>query len=126
MIVFESVSWQNFLSTGNTPIEVILNSHPSTLVIGDNGSGKSTMLDALTFGLFGKPFRRIKKDQLVNSVNGRGCEVEVRFRIGLKKYRIVRSIKPTRFEIYIDDKLLNQDASSKDYQKQLENKFYKR
>ena len=125
MIVFESVSWQNFLSTGNTPIEVILNSHPSTLVIGDNGSGKSTMLDALTFGLFGKPFRRIKKDQLVNSVNGRGCEVEVRFRIGRKKYRIVRSIKPTRFEIYIDDKLLNQDASSKDYQKQLENNILK-
>ena len=84
MIVFESVLWQNFLSTGNTPIEVILNSHPSTLVIGDNGSGKSTMLDALTFGLFGKPFRRIKKDQLVNSVNGRGCEVEVKFRIGRK------------------------------------------
>jgi len=125
MIVFESVSWQNFLSTGNTPITVILNSHPSTLVIGDNGSGKSTMLDALTFGLFGKPFRRIKKDQLVNSVNGRGCEVEVRFRIGRKKYRIVRSIKPTRFEIYIDDKLLNQDASSKDYQKQLENNILK-
>ena len=125
MIVFESVSWQNFLSTGNTPITVILNSHPSTLVIGDNGSGKSTMLDALTFGLFGKPFRRIKKDQLVNSVNSRGCEVEVKFKIGRKKYRIVRSIKPTRFEIYIDDKLLNQDASSKDYQKQLENNILK-
>ena len=83
------------------------------------------MLDALTFGLFGKPFRLIKKDQLVNSVNSSGCEVEVKFKIGRKKYRIVRSIKPTRFEIYIDDKLLNQDASSKDYQKQLENNILK-
>ena len=125
MIVFESVSWQNFLSTGNTSIEISLNSSPSTLIIGDNGSGKSTVLDALTFGLFGKPFRRIKKDQLVNSVNGRGCEVEIKFKVGRKKYRIIRGIKPTRFEIYIDDKLLNQDASSKDYQKQLENNILK-
>ena len=90
MIVFESVSWQNFLSTGNTSIEISLNSSPSTLIIGDNGSGKSTVLDALTFGLFGKPFRRIKKDQLVNSVNGRGCEVEIKFRVGRKRYRIIR------------------------------------
>jgi len=125
MIKFKAVTWQNFLSTGNTPIEIVLNNSPSTLIIGDNGSGKSTVLDALTFGLFGKPFRRIKKDQLVNSVNGRDCIVEVYFDIGKRKYLIIRGIKPTRFEIYMDGKLLNQDASAKDYQKQLENNILK-
>ena len=125
MIVFESVKWKNFLSTGNTPIEIKLNVSPSTLIIGENGSGKSTVLDALTFGLFGKPFRRIKKDQLVNSVNGRGCEVEVNFRIGRKKFLIQRGIKPTKFSIYTDGKLINQDASSKDYQRHLENNILK-
>ena len=116
---------RTFLSTGNTPIEIVLNNSPSTLIIGDNGSGKSTVLDALTFGLFGKPFRRIKKDQLVNSVNGRDCIVEVYFDIGKRKYLIIRGIKPTRFEIYMDGKLVNQDASSRDYQKLLENNILK-
>ena len=125
MIVFKSVIWQNFLSTGNTPIEIILDSSPSTLIIGDNGSGKSTVLDALTFGLFGKPFRRIKKDQLVNSVNGRDSLVEVYFNVGRKKFLIRRGIKPTKFEIFIDGKLLNQDASARDYQKHLENNILK-
>ena len=125
MIVFEKVNWKNFLSTGNTPTEIILNKYSTTLVTGENGSGKSTMLDALTFGLFGKGFRGIKKDQLVNSVNERGCLVEVYFSIGRKKYHIIRGIKPTRFEIYVNDKLLNQDASSRDYQKHLENNILK-
>ena len=125
MIVFKVVTWKNFLSTGNTPIEIVLNNSPSTLIIGDNGSGKSTVLDALTFGLFGKSFRRIKKDQLVNSVNGRDCLVEVYFDIGKRKYLIIRGIKPTRFEIYMDGKLVNQDASSRDYQKLLENNILK-
>ena len=125
MIKFNAVTWKNFLSTGNTPIEIVLNNSPSTLIIGDNGSGKSTVLDALTFGLFGKPFRRIKKDQLVNSVNGRDCIVEVYFNIGKRKYLIIRGIKPTRFEIYMDGKLVNQDASSRDYQKLLENNILK-
>ena len=125
MIVFKSVTWQNFLSTGNTSIQIDLNKHPSTLIIGDNGSGKSTVLDALTFGLFGKPFRRIKKDQLVNSVNGRDCKVEVEFSIGRKKFLIRRSIRPNKFEIYINEKLLNQDASARDYQKHLENTILK-
>lgn len=125
MIVFEKVAWRNFLSTGNTPTEVLLNKYSTTLVTGENGSGKSTMLDALTFGLFGKAFRNIKKDQLVNSVNERGCLVEVYFNIGSKKYRIIRGIKPTRFEIYVNDRMLNQDASSRDYQKHLENNILK-
>ncbi len=125
MITFRKVTWQNFLSTGNTPIEVELDKNSSTLVIGDNGSGKSTVLDALTFGLFGKPFRNIKKDQLVNSVNERGCKVEVIFQIGQRKFNIIRSIKPTRFEIYVDGKMLNQDANVRDYQKHLENNILK-
>ena len=125
MIKFKAVTWQNFLSTGNTPIEIVLDNSPSTLIIGDNGSGKSTVLDALTFGLFGKPFRRIKKDQLVNSVNARDCKVEVYFDIGKRRYLVIRSIKPTRFEIYMDGKLINQDASSRDYQKLLENNILK-
>ena len=125
MIKFKAVTWKNFLSTGNTPIEIALNNSPSTLIIGDNGSGKSTVLDALTFGLFGKPFRRIKKDQLVNSVNARDCIVEVYFDIGKRRYLIIRGIKPTRFEIYMDGKLVNQDASSRDYQKLLENNILK-
>ena len=125
MIRFKTVIWQNFLSTGNTPIEIILDKSPSTLIIGDNGSGKSTVLDALTFGLFGKPFRRIKKDQLVNSVNGRDSLVEVYFNVGRKKFLIRRGIKPTKFEIFIDGKLLNQDASARDYQKHLENNILK-
>ena len=125
MIKFKAVVWKNFLSTGNTPIEIVLNNSPSTLIIGDNGSGKSTVLDAMTFGLFGKPFRRIKKDQLVNSVNGRDCTVEIYFDIGKRKYLVIRGIKPTRFEIYLDGKLINQDASSRDYQKLLENNILK-
>jgi len=125
LIKFNAVVWKNFLSTGNTPIEIALNNSPSTLIIGDNGSGKSTVLDAMTFGLFGKPFRRIKKDQLVNSVNGRDCTVEVYFDIGKRKYLVIRGIRPTRFEIYMDGKLINQDASSRDYQKLLENNILK-
>ena len=125
MIIFRKVSWQNFLSTGNTPIEVELDKHNTTLVIGDNGAGKSTVLDALTFGLFGKPFRNIKKDQLVNSVNEKSCCVEVNFDIGTKKFHIIRSIRPNRFEIYVNGKMLNQDASVRDYQKHLETNILK-
>ena len=125
MIIFRKVSFRNFLSTGNTPTEIELDKHNTTLIIGDNGSGKSTVLDALCFGLFGKAFRNIKKDQLVNSVNERDCKVEVFFDIGRQKFHIIRSIKPNRFEIYKNGKMLNQDASVRDYQKHLENNILK-
>jgi len=93
MITFRKVTYKNFLSTGNTTTEIELDKHNTTLIIGDNGSGKSTMLDALCFGLFGKAFRNIKKDQLVNSVNERDCKVEVFFDIGRQKFHVIRSIK---------------------------------
>jgi len=120
MIVFKSVSWKNFLSTGNSPNKVLLDKSPTTLIIGKNGEGKSTILDALCFSLFGKPFRNINKSQLINSINGKGCVVEVEFSISNKEYKIIRGIKPNIFEIWIDGEMVNQDAASRDYQKVLE------
>ena len=120
MIEFKTVRYKNFLSTGQQFIEVPLNKGGTTLVIGDNGSGKSTMLDALCFGLFNRPFRDIKKDQIVNSINEKDCIVEIEFNIGSNQYKIVRGIKPNKFEIWCNDKMLNQDAAAKDYQKHLE------
>ena len=120
MIQFSKVRYKNFLSTGNYFTEISLNTNPTTLIIGENGAGKSTFLDAITFGLFGKPFRNINKPQLVNSINDKDCVVEVEFSIASKQYKIVRGIKPNQFEIYCDGVLLNQDAKAKDYQDQLE------
>ena len=120
MIEFKTVRYKNFLSTGQQFIEVPLNTGGTTLVIGDNGSGKSTMLDALCFGLFNRPFRDIKKDQIVNTINEKDCLVEIEFVIGSNNYKIIRGIKPNIFEIWCNDKMLNQDAASKDYQKHLE------
>ena len=125
MIIFHNITWKNFLSTGNTPISVNLNESPTTLIIGTNGSGKSTLLDALCFALFNKPFRIIKKDQMVNTINNADTVVEVYFSIGPKKYKIRRGIKPNIFEIYQDGILLNQDTSSIDYQKYLEQNIMK-
>ena len=125
MIEFKYVRWRNFLSTGNNFIEIQLDRNPTTLIIGDNGAGKSTVLDALCFGLFGKPFRGINKPQLLNSVNGSGCLVEIEFKIGSKNIKVVRGIKPNVFEIYIDGKMYNQDANSRDYQKYLEQQILK-
>ena len=120
MILFKTLRWKNLLSTGNYFSEIKLNNNANTLVIGTNGSGKSTMLDALCFALFGKPFRNVNKPNLVNSINGRDCVVEIEFDIGHKQYKIVRGIKPNVFEIYQDTVLLNQDAAVRDYQDYLE------
>ena len=120
MIRFETLRWKNFLSTGDEFIEISLNSDPSTLVVGENGSGKSTLLDALTFVLFSKPFRRINKPQLVNSVNERGCLVEIEFVVGSKSYFIRRGMKPNLFEIYVNGEIIDQDSTTRDYQEHLE------
>ena len=121
MIHFSAVRWKNFLATGNNFIEIDFMRNHTTILMGESGSGKSTILDAITFALFGRAFRNIKKDQLVNSINEKGCVVEVEFDIGTKYYKVVRGIKPNIFEIYCNGKLLNQDASARDYQKILEN-----
>ena len=125
MITFKYVRWRNFLSTGNTFTEIQLDKEKTTLIIGENGAGKSTILDALCFGLFGKPFRPINKTQLINSVNMTGSMVEVEFEIGSKKIKVVRGIKPNVFEIYINGKMYNQDANVRDYQKYLEQQILK-
>ena len=125
MITFKKIRWKNFLSTGNTPIEVNLDQSHTTLVIGKNGSGKSTLLDALCFGLFNKPFRMIKKEQMVNTINNGESEIEIWFDVGTKSYRILRGIKPNRFEIYCDGEMINQNATTMDYQKYLEKNIMK-
>jgi DNA repair exonuclease SbcCD ATPase subunit len=125
MIVFETIRWKNFLSTGQQFTEVNLSESPSTLVVGNNGAGKSTILDALCFVLFNKPFRKITKPQLMNSVNERELLVEVQFKIGTISYKIVRGIKPTVFEIYRNNELVDQNAANKDYQKYLEQSVLK-
>ena len=125
MIIFKYVRWKNFLSTGNNFIEIELDRNSTTLIIGENGAGKSTVLDALCFGLFGKPFRGINKPQLLNSVNNSNCVVEVEFEIGSKKLKVIRGIKPNIFEIYINGKMYNQDANVRDYQKYLEQQILK-
>jgi DNA repair exonuclease SbcCD ATPase subunit len=120
MIIFQKVRWKNFLSTGNAFTEINFQKSPNTLIIGHNGAGKSTILDALCFGLFGKPFRKINKPQLLNSINQQACVVEIEFAIGKKQYKVIRGIKPNVFEVYLGDKLLDQDAKAKDYQEFLE------
>ena len=125
MIQFKNIRWKNFLSTGNQFTEVLLNKSSRTLIVGENGAGKSTILDALTFGLFGKPFRSINKAQLINSVNQSGTLVEIEFSIGNKSYLVRRGIKKNIFEIYLNGELLDQDAKVKDYQEQLEKMILK-
>jgi DNA repair exonuclease SbcCD ATPase subunit len=110
----------NFLSTGNSANKVLLDKSPTTLIIGKNGEGKSTILDALCFSLFGKPFRNINKSQLVNSINNKKCLVTIEFSVGTKQYKVIRGIKPNIFEIWCDGEMINQDSASKDYQKVLE------
>jgi len=125
MIHFKSCSWQNFLSTGNDPIEIKLDKSPTTLIVGQNGAGKSTLLDALSFGLFGKPHRDINKMQMLNSVNKKKCEVIVEFTIGTSDFKVVRGIKPNKFEIWQNGNLINQSSNVRDYQKLLEQNILK-
>ena len=125
MIKFEYVRWRNFLSTGNAFTEIDVCKAPTTLVVGTNGSGKSTFIDALCFALFGKPFRKIKIGQLINSINLKDALVEVEFTIGASKYKVRRGLKPNLFEIYQNDILVNQDAATKDYQEFLEKQILK-
>ena len=123
MILFKKIRWKNFLSTGSQFVEIELNKSQMTLMIGANGSGKSTMLDALCFALFNRPFRQIKKEQIVNTINNGDAVVELEFQVGTKNFKIIRGIKPTIFEIYSDGVLQNQNASSVDYQKILEDQI---
>jgi DNA repair exonuclease SbcCD ATPase subunit len=125
MIYFNNVRWKNFLSTGNDWSEVQLDKSPTTLIVGQNGAGKSTLLDALSFALFGKPHRNINKPQLINSINNKNCEVEVNFTIGKHKFKVVRGIKPGKFEIWQNDNMINQSSTAKDYQKFLEQNVLK-
>lgn len=125
MITFHKIRWRNFLSTGNVFTEIILDAHQNTLIVGENGAGKSTILDALTFALFGKPYRNINKPLIVNSINGKECLVEVEFTTGSKRYLVRRGIKPNIFEIHTEGNLANQDARARDYQDMLERMILK-
>jgi DNA repair exonuclease SbcCD ATPase subunit len=125
MIIFTSLSYRNFLSVGDNEITMNLNSTRSTLIVGHNGSGKSLMLDALSFVLFGKPHRNINKPQLINSINGKNCLVTVEFKMGSSDYKIIRGLKPNIFEIWQNGILVNQESHSRDYQKLLETNILK-
>lgn len=125
MIIFKSIKYKNFLSSGNYFTEIPLDKNKSTLVVGQNGAGKSTMLDAISFALFGKPHRRISKSQLVNSINQKQAMVEIEFTVGKAQFKIVRGIKPNTFEIWKDGNMINQSSHSLEYQKILEQNILK-
>ena len=125
MILFKSISYKNFLASGNTPIKINLDSHGTTLIVGQNGAGKSTIIEAVVFALFNKSFRKINKSQLVNSINEKDCLVEVIFSVGSVEWKIRRGIKPSLFEIYRNDTLLDQASSANDQQKWFEQSVLK-
>ena len=120
MILLKSIRWKNFLSTGNVFSEIRLDASPATLIVGTNGAGKSTFLDAMCFALFNKPFRKITKGQLVNAVNEKDCLVELDFSIGSRDYMVRRGAKPNVFEIYLNGEKQKEEASSVEQQKYLE------
>ena len=125
MIVFKKLTYKNFLSTGNNPITIDLNKSRSTLVVGTNGTGKSTILDAISFALFNKPHRNVKRGGLVNSVNGKNCEVDIEFETAGHEWRVHRGIKPNNFEVYQDGNMIDQQTNVRDYQKFLEQNILK-
>ena len=125
MIIFRKVRWKNFISTGDYWNEIDLSKNKSTLIVGENGAGKSTMLDALSFGLFGKPFRNTNKPELVNSINKKNTVVEVEFDIGPNSYKVIRGLKPVKFEIWRNDEMFNQSSHAKEFQKLLEQNILK-
>ena len=125
MIQFQKLIYKNFLSTGNNPITIQLNKSKSTLIVGNNGSGKSTILDALSFALFGKAHRNVSKNGLVNSVNGKGCEVSIQFETAGHEFKVVRGIRPNKFEVWQNDKMIDQQTNVRDYQKFLEQNILK-
>ena len=125
MILFHKIKWKNFLSTGNHFTEIDFEKTSTTLIVGSNGAGKSTVLDALTFSLFGKSFRKITKPQLVNTTNEKDCKVEVEFSVGQIDWKVIRGIKPNTFEVYRNGTLLDQSASANDQQKWLEQNVIK-
>ena len=125
MINFRVVRWKNFLSTGNVFTEVKLDKSKSTLIVGQNGAGKSTILDAISFALYNKPFRKINKPQLINSINNKDAVVEIEFSVGRDEYKVVRGIKPNLFEIYKNGLMFNQDSANRDYQEFLEKTILK-
>ena len=125
MITFKTIRWKNFLSTGNVFTEVNLTKSQTNLIVGENGAGKSTILDALTFSLFGKPFRKINKPMLINSINEKDCVTEIEFSVGKKEFKVVRGIKPNVFEIYCNGQLWNQESTVVDQQKNFEQNVLK-
>jgi len=120
MIKFETLRWKNFLSTGDYYNEITFLDSSTNLIVGENGAGKSTMLDALSFALFGKAHRKITKNQLVNTINNKGCITEVTFTVNSVQYRIVRGIKPAKFEIWKGGSMINQSSHAREYQEILE------
>ena len=124
MIIFKTVRWKNFLSTGNVFSEIQLDTSPATLIVGANGAGKSTFLDAMCYALFNKPFRKISKGQLVNAVNEKDTMVELEFSIGSREYMVRRGSKPSLFEIYLNDVKLKEEASQLEQQKYIWNKVF--